>query len=105
MLRVIRHKKFIKDMEKVKKSSKPNTWKTIQENLKEALEYIVVQKPLPPEYKDHKMDRAYLGYRNCHILGDVVLVYQIDKENNTVTLNRIGSHSVLGLTEEYVKIN
>ena len=103
MLKINETKKFLKDLTKISKSSKPSTLKTIKENLKEALKYIVAQKPLPPEYRDHKMDRAYLGYRNCHILGDVVLVYQVDQENNTVNLNRIGSHSVLGLTEEYIK--
>lgn len=105
MLEVNETKRFLKDLAKVSKSSKPSTLKTIKENLKEALKYIVAQKPLPPEYRDHKMDRAYLGYRDCHILGDVVLVYQVDQENNVVNLNRIGSHSVLGLTEEYIKIS
>ena len=103
MLGINETKKFLKDLTKISKNSKPSTLKTIKENLKEALKYIVAQKPLPPECRDHKMDRAYLGYRNCHILGDVVLVYQVDQENSTVNLNRIGSHSVLGLTEEYTK--
>lgn len=101
MLEINETKRFLKDLAKVSKSSKPSTLKTIKENLKEALKYIQEQKPLPPKYEDHKMDRAYLGFRNCHILGDVVLVYQIDQENNVVNLNRIGSHSVLGLTESY----
>ena len=105
MLRIIRQKRFLKDMERIQKSSKPSTLRTIQTNLEEALKYIVNQKPLPPEYRDHKMDRAYLGYRNCHILGDVVLVYQVDEKSGIVTLNRIGSHSVLGLTENLLKFH
>ena len=99
MLEIKRSKKFLKDLEKLKKNSKPSTLKTIENNLKEAITYIVNQIPLPPGYRDHKMDRAYLGYRNCHILGDVVLVYQIDERTNEVTFVRIGSHSSLGLTE------
>ena len=97
MLDVFYHKKFVKDLETIKKSYKPNALKTIVSNLDEALSYIKNQKSLPPSYRDHKLNRAYLGYRDCHILGDLVLIYQVDEVAGKVTLNRIGTHSALGL--------
>ena len=35
------------------------------------------------------------GYRECHIKGDLLLIYKIEKENLILILVDIGSHSQL----------
>ncbi|WP_235039604.1 type II toxin-antitoxin system YafQ family toxin [Vreelandella profundi] len=40
---------------------------------------------------DHPLSGNWLGFRDCHIKPDLVLIYRID--NSTLQLARIGSHS------------
>ncbi|MGX3010019.1 type II toxin-antitoxin system RelE/ParE family toxin [Helicobacter sp. 23-1044] len=48
---------------------------------------------LEPQLKDHALLGTYSGYRECHIYGDLVIVYKRDKE--TLVLYRIGRHQDL----------
>jgi mRNA interferase YafQ len=45
------------------------------------------------KYVDHSLSGNWLGYRDCHIKPDLVLIYKVDE--NTLKLARIGSHSEL----------
>ena len=103
MLEIIRSKKFLKEFEAIMKSSKPSLRKRIDERLKFAIALNTNEKPLPKDYNDHYLGDAsvhYPGCRDCHILGDLVLIYSIDKKENTFTILRFGSHGKLKLTEE-----
>ncbi|MDP4529045.1 type II toxin-antitoxin system YafQ family toxin [Alkalimonas delamerensis] len=42
---------------------------------------------------DHPLTGNWLGFRDCHIKPDLVLIYRIT--NETLQLARIGSHSDL----------
>ena len=53
--------------------------------------------PLPPEYKDHPLIGNYVGYRDCHIENDWVLIYKIQDNVLVLTLVDTGTHSDLGL--------
>ncbi|MDR1554426.1 MAG: type II toxin-antitoxin system YafQ family toxin [Campylobacteraceae bacterium] len=46
-------------------------------------------------YKDHELKGDYVGYRECHIKSDLLLIYK--KQNDIVILTclRLGSHSDL----------
>ena len=48
---------------------------------------------LDPKLKDHALAGDYKGFRECHIFGDLVIVYKRDKE--ILTLYRIGRHQDL----------
>ena len=50
-------------------------------------------KPLPPKYNDHPLHGDRHGYRDCHIKGDWVLIYKIDKGVLTLILSETGTHS------------
>lgn len=105
MLEIIRSKKFLKEFEAVMKSSKPSLRKRIDERLKLAIALIANEKPLPKDYNDHYLGDAsvyYPGCRDCHILGDLVLIYKVDKRENTFTILRFGGHGKLGLTEAFL---
>jgi mRNA interferase YafQ len=54
--------------------------------------------PLDPEWKDHPLKGSWTGYRECHVGGDFLLIYQInDKSGKSggVAFERIGTHSEL----------
>jgi mRNA interferase YafQ len=63
--------------------------------LREVIDMIVDEQPLPPKYCDHPIHGEWEGSRDCHIQGDWVLIYEIDKAARTVTFHRTGSHSDL----------
>ena len=48
---------------------------------------------LPSKYKDHLLTGNWVGFRDCHVKPDLVLIYRINE--NTLQLARVGSHSDL----------
>ena len=55
------------------------------------------QDTLINEYKDHSLKGNWKGFRECHILPDWLLVYEIVEDTLVLSLARTGSHSDLGL--------
>ena len=60
---------------------------------KEVVELLLDGKPLPPKHNDHPLRGNKRGYRDCHIKGDWVLIYKIDKGVLTLILSETGTHS------------
>lgn len=50
---------------------------------------------LPEKYKDHALTGNFVGYRECHIQPDWLLVYRLEDDVLVLTLSRTGSHSDL----------
>ena len=46
---------------------------------------------LPLKNVDHALSGNWLGFRDCHIKPDLILIYRVS--DNTLQLARIGSHS------------
>jgi mRNA interferase YafQ len=46
-------------------------------------------------YRDHSMTGNFIGYRECHIQPDWVLIYRVEDDVLILTLARTGSHSDL----------
>lgn len=64
--------------------------------LLEVLQCLLENKPIPEKYKDHKLQGDMKDYRECHIYPDVLLLYQIDKNNsNIIKLIALDNHSNL----------
>lgn len=87
MLSIASTSRFDKDLRKMKKRG---------ENL--ALLFAVVtdlanEISLPPKNHDHTLSGNWLGFRECHIRPDWLLVYKID--GGTLMLYRTGTHSDL----------
>ena len=59
------------------------------------IDLLSAGKNLPILYKDHKLGGELLNCRECHIKGDLLLIYKIEKENLILVLVDIGSHSQL----------
>ena len=50
---------------------------------------------LDPKYKDHPLTGDWIGYRECHIQSDWLLVYRYEDYVLVLTLARTGTHSDL----------
>ena len=49
----------------------------------------------PPTYTDHALAGELSGYRECHLKGDLLLIYKKHEELSIIELSDIGSHSQL----------
>ena len=63
--------------------------------LREVIDMIAAEQPLPPERENHPLHGKWKDSLECHIQGDWVLVYEIDKAAQKVYFQRTGSHSDL----------
>ena len=81
--------RFRKDYKRLKKQGKDM-------NLLEAvIDDLLAEKVLDQKYKDHALVGDYVGFRECHILPDWLLIYAIDRGQLLLTVTRTGSHSDL----------
>ncbi len=63
--------------------------------LETVLQLLCEEQPLPSKYRDHALSGDYMGFRECHIQPDWLLIYRIEHEILTLTLIRTGTHSDL----------
>lgn len=63
--------------------------------LKYVVDSLQAGKTLERKYNDHALKGEYLGYRECHVEPDLLLVYKIEDDNLILILYDTGSHSDL----------
>lgn len=85
-------KKFCKSLKRISNSNGGNK---IIEDLKKCVGILRTGNILDSNYKDHALKGEFMGYRECHIRGDILLVYTIEKDKMILILVEIGSHSYL----------
>ena len=83
----VQTKAFVKDLSKAKMSDKHLT-KFIA-----FLHALSTEKKLPVEAKDHSLSGEWNDFREFHVSGDLLVIYQIEKE--VIKLVRLGTHSQL----------
>jgi mRNA interferase YafQ len=93
MYSISRTKDFEKSYKRIKESGKLKL--QAKERLEEAIDTLAQGKKLPSAYKDHQLRGELKDYRECHIKGDLLLVYQIRKEELLLVLVDMGTHSYL----------
>ena len=84
---------FVKDWERLSHSGRYNL-----NQLKEAMLLLVASDlPLGPEWLDHSLTGDWVGYRECHIGGDFLLIYKLDDSGKVgqVVFVRAGTHADL----------
>ena len=89
MLDIFFSAKFKKDYKRAIKQEKD------VELLLDIVEILAEEQPLGPTHRDHALTGDYIGYRECHIQADWLLIYKIDGQELLLTLTRTGSHSEL----------
>ena len=96
-MRTIKHSSaFKRDVKREKKGRYREVFDT---ELLEIIDRLANDIPLDKKYQDHELQRDLEGYRECHVRGDFLLLYQkIDGELKILRLERLGSHrQVLGI--------
>lgn len=83
------HKLFKKDLKRIMRRGYNI------ELLKKVIDLLAKQELLPEKYRDHNLSGDYIGYRECHITPDWLLVYQIRENELILVLTRTGTHSDL----------
>ncbi|GAA8138515.1 addiction module toxin RelE [Helicobacter pylori] len=59
--------------------------------LNEVILTLRKKEPLDPQFKDHALKGNWKPFRECHLKPDLLLVYQIKKQENTLFLVRLGN--------------
>ena len=49
--------------------------------IEKVIDILASGKVLEIKHRDHALQGEYLGYRECHIRPDVLLIYKIEKQN------------------------
>ena len=80
---------FRKDLKRINKRDKDLSL------LKDVLQTLREEQALEEKYRDHALTGNYIGFRECHVQPDWLLVYAINKEELILTASRTGSHSDL----------
>lgn len=87
MLNRVYQKKFVKDVERVKKRGKDLG------KLSTIIDLLLEEQVLAPKYKNHKLQGHYKNHWECHIEPDWLLIY--GKTKTEIILARTGTHSDL----------
>lgn len=87
MKQVITTSRFRKDFKAFRNNS------AVESALREVISFLQSGQSLPPKFKDHPLIGEFTVCRDCHLLNDVVLIYECSDEE--VILIRIGNHSNL----------
>ena len=92
---------FIKDCEKLSRSGRHDL-----NLLKEAMMLLIANDaPLPPEWRDHQLKGDYGDVRECHIKGDLLLMYQIapkpldDISQSKLSLGNVPLNTVIAVSQ------
>ncbi len=87
MLKLSRHKQFLKDFANHKMSEQHYAKYLVY------LSMLLQEQPLPQEALDHALKGEWSGWREFHVSGDLLLIYRIKEQ--TLELARLGTHSEL----------
>lgn len=63
--------------------------------LRAVLVKLCAEEPLEERHRDHALTGNYVGFRECHIRPDWLLIYAIDQGKLMLTASRTGTHSDL----------
>jgi len=89
MLDLVTTTQFRKDLKRIRKRGFDIA------RLEDVLDVLQREETLAPEYRDHALKGNYIGFRECHITPDWLLIYAIDEGQLILTASRTGSHSDL----------
>ncbi|MFH1610710.1 MAG: type II toxin-antitoxin system mRNA interferase toxin, RelE/StbE family [Patescibacteria group bacterium] len=83
-------KGFKKDFKKIKRNPRFNS-----EKLKDVFDSLINNHELDKRHSNHKLIGDLSDYYECHLAPDILLIYRINKDDNFINIDRIGSHSEL----------
>lgn len=90
MYHIILSKQYKRAIKKITKSGNCNIFE-----IKKVVNIIASGKKLDEKYKDHALKGNMSQHRECHIKGDLLLVYYLNNNELVLVLVNIGNHSEL----------
>ena len=88
-LKLVATSQFKKDYKRAKKRGLP------MPELQTVLDKLCAEEQLEERHRDHALTGNYLGFRECHVRPDWLLIYAVDKGKLILTASRTGTHSDL----------
>lgn len=89
MLKLVFTTQFRRDVKRIKKQGRDIA------RLNAVLELLQAEEKLPFSYRDHPLVGNYLGFRECHVAPDWLLIYEIREDEMVLAASRTGSHAEL----------
>lgn len=86
-MRITQTTQFKKDIKRQKKRGKE------LQKLKVVIDILIRSEPLPPKNRDHALTGDWVGWRDCHLEPDWLLIYKVAPDE--LLLGRTGTHSDL----------
>lgn len=83
-------KKFRKQFRKLLKSGSFD-----REKVEKIIDDLTEGKTLAPVFRDHQLTGDMQIYRECHVSGDILIVYRKFDSLQKIVFSQIGSHSEL----------
>lgn len=89
MFKLVTTSQFRKDYKRIKKRGLDlNLLQNVLDNLCSGI-------TLDTKHRDHALTGNYVGFRECHIQPDWLLIYSINQDQLILVASRTGSHSDL----------
>lgn len=76
-----------------KRNAKKHFEHLISTEWAEVVTCLVQRVPLPDKYRDHALTGNLKGFRDCHVKNDLVLLYKISHDDQTLELHYLDTHS------------
>ena len=92
MRTIERSSAFKRDYKRVK--AMPRYRKNVDTLVSSVVAMLLVDQALPESNRDHTLSGDWIGYRECHIKPDLLLIYR-KPDADTLRLARLGSHGEL----------
>jgi mRNA interferase YafQ len=89
MYKITATSQFRKEYKKIKKRGLD------VKELERVVDILASGNKLEERYRDHELVGNYVGFRECHIKPDWLLIYKIEYDKLVLVLSRTGSHSDL----------
>ncbi len=61
----------------------------------QSIHFLVSGIALPASFKEHQLKGNLSGYREYHLTFDLLVIYERNVENRTITIVNIGTHQSL----------
>lgn len=86
-MKIVQTSQFKKDIKRQRKRGKD------LQKLKDMVELFLAGQTLPIKNQDHALTGDWIGWRDCHLEPDWLLIYKLTQEE--LVLGRTGTHSDL----------
>lgn len=87
MLDLVTTSQFRRDLKRIRKRNYNLS------KLDDVLQTLLREESLDEKYRDHALAGSCIGFRECHVEPDWLLIYAVDKGQLILTASRTETHS------------